>query len=250
MRDMRLVFGTLAGLVALAAGVLAPVLHMPTLGLLAGVAAVTAVAVAALLAMRLHEAEASLAHERAEAASRPPVDLDSMPGHELLSADDDLNPDDSAIDPISGLLSQRYFSPTLERRVALARRQLRPLSLLLIMVDGFEAASNEACDHAMSVVGSVLRQTLRDSDTICRVGPAEAALMLEDTPEAGAVWCAERIRNAMHSTPGGDTITLSVGVASYPSHALNARELLLRAKRALSWAQSQGRDRGEVARVE
>lgn len=250
MRDMRLVYGTLAGLVALVAGVLAPVLSMPTLGIVAGAAGVVAVGVAALFAVRLHEVETSLARRRAETPSDPLTDFEGMPGHELSSTADDGHPDDSAIDPISGLLSQRYFTPTLERRVALARRQLRPLSLLLIMVDGFESASSEACDHAMNVVGSVLRQTLRDSDTICRVGSAEAALMLEDTPEAGAVWCAERIRNAMHSTPGGDTITLSVGVASYPSHALNARELLLRAKRALSWAQSQGRDRVEVARVE
>ena len=74
-----------------------------------------------------------------------------------------------------------------------------------------------------------------------------ASAILEDTAEAGAVWAAERIRGTLHQTELGDVLTISAGVACYPTHALSALELMDRAQRALDHARSQGRDRLEVA---
>ncbi len=243
-----------AGLVALSAGFLAPVLDIPTLGILSGAAAVCSVGAAALIAIRLRDAQKEVQDLRSagtdETLDPRLQELESLADSDVIGTDLSESLLDPAIDPVSELLSRRYFLPTLTRRVALARRQLRPLSLLIIQIDGHEMVSVDAGNNAMRVIGGVLRQTLRDSDTICRLSQTEAAVLMEDTPEVGAVWAAERIRNALHSTPGGDSFTLSAGIASYPSHALNAQDLLLRTKRALSWAQAQGRDRVEVARID
>lgn len=253
MKDYRLLASASAGLVALTTGFLAAVLDIATLGIVSGAAGLCSVGAAALIAIRLRDTQKEVEELRAindgeisDPRFLEPEEVDP----DLVLPNPPASALDPAIDPISGLLSQRYFMPTLTRRVALARRQLRPLSLLLIQVDGHEFVSAEAGDHSMKVLGGVLRQTLRDSDTICRLGNTEAAVLLEDTPEVGAVWAAERVRSALQSSPGGGAFTLSAGISSYPSHALNAQDLLLRGKRALSWAQAQGRDRVEVARTD
>jgi len=157
---------------------------------------------------------------------------------------------EAANDPVSGLLGSPYFFAALDRGVASARRQLQPLSLVLFELDGLNDASDSEVDGSIEVLGAVLRRTLRECDTACRTGRTTAAVLLEDTPETGAVWAAERVRGGLLARPGGEHLTVSAGVASYPSHALDATDLLQRAERALASARLQGRDRVEIARAD
>ena len=90
--------------------------------------------------------------------------------------------------------------------------------------------------QALGVVGDVVRRTLRESDAACRLGDLMVGAILEDTPEAGAVWAAERVRGTLLARPVGDALTLSAGVACYPTHALGAAELVHQASRALDEA--------------
>ena len=86
------------------------------------------------------------------------------------------------------------------------------------------------------MVGDVVRRTLRESDAACRLGDLMIGAILEDTPEAGAVWAAERVRGTLLASPIGDALTLSAGVACYPTHALGAAELVHQASCALDEA--------------
>ena len=61
------------------------------------------------------------------------------------------------------------------------------------------------------------------------------------------MWAAERVRGRCSSSPVGDSLTVSAGVACYPSHALGAAELVQQAARALDEARARGRDRVELA---
>lgn len=153
----------------------------------------------------------------------------------------------STNDPVTGLVDRIYFRVTLGQRVASARRHLQPLSLVLFELDGFERAKPERRDQAMRLLGSVLRRTVRECDTACRVGDNAVAALLEDTPESGAAAAAERVRKAMAATPTGRSFTLSAGIACYPSHALDAHDLLRRSTQALGAARAAGRDRVEIA---
>jgi GGDEF domain-containing protein len=76
------------------------------------------------------------------------------------------------------------------------------------------------------------------------------AALLEDTPEAGAAAAAERVRKAVTMSPTGRSFTLSAGIACYPSHALDAHDLLRRSVQALAAARAAGRDRVEIAGVD
>ena len=136
----------------------------------------------------------------------------------------------------SGLLNEEYFRAALPNRVATARRVLRPISVVLARI-----ASPE---HARQVAFALL-DTLRESDTACRLDDGGFALILEDTPENGAVWTIERLRRLL-SDQGTDVIVWA-GIASYPAHALEAPALVALAEQALADAQQWNQSRIEVA---
>lgn len=156
----------------------------------------------------------------------------------------------STNDPVTGLVDKTYFRVTLSQRVASGRRHLQPLSLVVFELDGFERARPERRDQALRLLGSALRRTLRECDTACRYGDAAVAALLEDTPESGAAAAAERVRKAVTMSPTGRSFTLSAGIACYPSHALDAHDLLRRSVQALAAARAAGRDRVEIAGVD
>ena len=156
----------------------------------------------------------------------------------------------STNDPVTGLVDKTFFRVTLSQRVASARRHLQPLSLVVFELDGFERARPERRDQALRLLGSALRRTLRECDTACRYGDAAVAALLEDTPESGAAAAAERVRKALAMSPTGRSFTLSAGIACYPSHALDAHDLLRRSVQALAAARAAGRDRVEIAGVD
>lgn len=157
--------------------------------------------------------------------------------------------EDSILDPVSGLPDRRFFEIALDRKVALARRTLKPLALGVFEIDNFNDFAPYLRDHAVRVLSRVVQNTMRDSDTVCHIAPAVVAAVLDDTSETGAVWAADRIRRALLDTPAKDIVTMSAGLACYPSHAMDAIELFSEAERALVAARSLGPGRIEVASV-
>ena len=139
-------------------------------------------------------------------------------------------------DEETGLLNEAYFRAALPNRVAMARRVLRPLSVVVLTTD--EPIAAAAVAHA-------LLDTLRESDTACRLDDGRFALLLEDTPENGAVWTVERMRRLL--TEQGFGLKVWAGVASYPAHALEAADLLGLAEGAQRSAREWVDSRIEVA---
>ena len=144
---------------------------------------------------------------------------------------DDLRDDDS------GLLNDAYFRAALPNRVATARRVLRPISIAVLHVDR---------DDVSPQVAYALLDTLRESDTACRLDDGRFALVLEDTPEDGAVWTVERVRRLL--TEQGQDVVVWAGIAAYPAHALDHEALLALTEQALAGAKAWGdHSRIEVA---
>ena len=95
------------------------------------------------------------------------------------------------------------------------------------------------------VVTAMIRATLRTSDVAARMGDGAYGLMLEDTPEDGAVWAVERLRRSLGTKPGSRTVR--AGVACYPGQALTPTDILDAARSAFAVAQEWPQDRIEVA---
>ncbi|MGH8934688.1 MAG: diguanylate cyclase [Acidimicrobiia bacterium] len=154
----------------------------------------------------------------------------------------------SVTDWLTGLKNHGYFFDRLSEELARARRFERPLAVVLADLDDFKAV-NDAHGHAagdavLRMVGEVLRTHLRAVDIACRVGGEEFGLLMPDTSAEGAVRVAERVREAVHRrrVPGVGTITVSLGVAVFPDHALDRDDLMQSADNALYLAKRQGKN--------
>ena len=102
-------------------------------------------------------------------------------------------------------------------------------------------------DEVIRQFAGVLRVVCRQSDFAGRVGGEEFAVLLPETPMAGAEECARRIVTACRgldiSTPKGNVkFTCSVGVTEATEIDATVEEMLRRADSALDEAKRGGRD--------
>lgn len=176
-------------------------------------------------------------------------------GKAALDAESSVNPPayDHPVDALllnleSGLFSEDYFLATLDARVSTARRHLRPLSIVFIEFStGRSAAEGSSTSRVVpgrSIAGAIVA-TLREADTACHLDNGQVALVLEETPDDGAVWTVERMRRQL--SIDDPTITVHAGVAAYPAQALDADSLVAAAKDALVEALAWPDGRIEVA---
>ena len=211
---------------------------MIVIGAVAAVVSVLVVAALIVLVRRLRQATARLD----EVASR----IDSLeeepapaPGAALPEASSNTLTDHS-----TGLFSQEYFDVALDARLSAARRHLRPVAVVVIeVVEGLADGSPRPASPR--TVADSISTTIRDADTACRMADGRFGLVLEDTPENGAIWTVERIRRHLAGVSTG--LTLWAGVACYPAHAFDAGEILTQADTALTAAREWRQDRIEVA---
>ena len=248
--------GFAAGVLGLAAGMIGLGLDNPTLGVVAGVLALAAGVAGIRLAQDLHEQAAvqsliedELRNVRAEAKDteqrlqQEQAETASLSGGELASEGDDEV--DALLDSDTGLFSESFFNVALDSRIAVARRHLRPVAVVLLeVVDGLPTSDPVAT--AADKVAVAVQETLREADTACRMRNGVFALLLEDTPENGAIWTVERIRRSLAGDTGEDS-TMWAGIACYPAHAFGSEEIVAAAETALVAAREWRQDRIEVA---
>ena len=259
-RNLQLVVAcAVLAVVAVLAGVTAVLLDEAVLALVAAVVAVTAAAIGAFVDVRRSRAERSLLEARSQArtlrrqldrlaaeASEERSIAGARAGRMPLPSGTDT--DDWEIDPVSGLLRERHLSVVLQQVMASARRKVQPVAVIYWEVDGLDDAPQNACDEALTALGAIAWRTMRESDSVFRLGTRAAVGVLVDTAEPGAVVVAERVRSSLRTSPIGDTLTVSAGIACYPTHAMDAAELVSRSGRALDAARALGHaDHVEVA---
>ena len=137
--------------------------------------------------------------------------------------------------------------------IAETRRALRfrrPLSLLLVQVDGYEESSriygSAAAESAASAVSGILVRHTREVDLRIPLEEGTFAALLLETDLRDARWIAERIRTAAETGEGVerallfDDLTVSIGLAAFPLHADHAAALLAVAQASLVHARRLG----------
>jgi len=158
------------------------------------------------------------------------------------------------IDGLTGICNRVGFDVTLDARWREHGRSRSPLSLLMVDADNFkqfnDAHGHLAGDDCLRALADCLRRaTHRPQDLAARYGGDEFALILPDTPLAGALLIAERIRSELLAAAGSDAypyglVTVSIGAATmYPDPTPRSASLVARADTALYAAKAAGRDR-------
>jgi diguanylate cyclase (GGDEF)-like protein len=153
-------------------------------------------------------------------------------------------------DPLTGLGNHRHFHERVERELVEAERSARDFSLCMIDVDDFKRVNDlfghPAGDSVLAKIGGALRQ----NGEAFRLGGDEFALLLPQCNESEAVMTATTIidRVSALELDHVGSVTVSAGVATFPTQAPSRGELVRLADSALYWAKENGKNRAHVYR--
>jgi len=165
------------------------------------------------------------------------------------------------IDPLTRVFNYKYFSYLLVQEIARSKRYGLPFSLLMIDVDRFQAYNskngtllgNEVLIH----LAKLLENNIRKADCLVRYGGDEFLVILPNITKDASAAVAEklRIRVENHLFPaadakGGERITVSIGVAAFPSDAREADELLANLSKITKTAFQNGGNRVTIYKEE
>ncbi|MBJ7516058.1 MAG: diguanylate cyclase [Stenotrophomonas sp.] len=151
----------------------------------------------------------------------------------------------SRTDPLTGLLNRRGLQQALETWKA----QGQSFAILALDIDRFKTI-NDQHGHAVGdqVIGHIaeqMRRYSRDGDVLCRNGGEEFLMLLPTTDADDALLIAERLRQQIATQPLDPVghVSVSVGVAHFPTFDADAEQALRMADKALYMAKEQGRNR-------
>lgn len=163
----------------------------------------------------------------------------------------------TSTDEVTGLQNYRYFRERLQQEMLRAQRYGTSLSILVMDLDNFKEVNQrygrqvgDGVLRRFAVL--ILRRTLRGSDvltrlgatdTVARYGGDEFIVILPETNRQGAVRASERLREAAQKgtlLPNGQrlSLSLSIGIGTYPTDATSRDSLIWAADQALNMAKS------------
>lgn len=154
--------------------------------------------------------------------------------------------------------NRRYLDDYLRKQLAVADRQRRYLSIMMLDIDHFkrfnDTYGHEAGDIVLKHFAQALKGALREGEMIARYGGEEFTVVLHGNARE-ATTLAERLRRAVSSlsfsqfTSNGEDvkITMSIGIAEFPSSGHTLEEILKAADLALYQAKDAGRNCVKVA---
>ncbi|MBE0480025.1 MAG: diguanylate cyclase [Dehalococcoidia bacterium] len=155
-------------------------------------------------------------------------------------------------DVLTSLYNRRYLLDQIEREFDRADRSGKPLSMIMIDLDGLKSVNDRFGHHEgdafLREIGGVIKYNTRTTDIAARWGGDEFMILVTGANLEDARRVGERIRAQVeryHRMLGEEMvgISISVGIAFYPDHASNANELLQRVDEALYRAKNYGKNR-------
>ncbi|MCW2974764.1 MAG: hypothetical protein JWM06_45 [Actinomycetia bacterium] len=152
-------------------------------------------------------------------------------------------------DSLTGLFNHRAFHERLLTALQEASRTHSPIAVLMLDLDNFKRVNDVhghgVGDEVLQLLAEMLRSCVRPEDVVCRLGGEEFGVIMSACDGADAVRVAERIVSHAGELdiPAVGSVTVSVGLARGPEHAMNPRELAACAEAAMMTAKAQGKNR-------
>ncbi len=157
-------------------------------------------------------------------------------------------------DGLTGLYIHRYFSIRLQNEFDRASRYNLYFSLVIMDIDHFKSINDtyghEQGNVVLKNIAKILQEQSRKTDFVARYGGEEFCAVLTHTNLAGAIYYAERVRQAVEAfafpAKSGKPlkVAISLGVVNYPKFkASKVEELIEAADKALYQAKESGRNR-------
>ncbi|HEB13075.1 MAG TPA: diguanylate cyclase [Actinobacteria bacterium] len=155
-------------------------------------------------------------------------------------------------DGLTGLYNHREFQRLLRQEIERSKRSEDPISLLFLDIDNFkqfnDTFGHKQGDMALETISRLISAQVRQIDSTARYGGEEFSVILPTTKATEATVIAERIRQAVNTEPflvknQVQQLSISIGIAEYPTDATSPAELIEAADLALYTAKRSGRDR-------
>ncbi|MEN3340735.1 MAG: hypothetical protein V7644_139, partial [Actinomycetota bacterium] len=152
-------------------------------------------------------------------------------------------------DSLTGLFNHRSFHERLLEALLAASREYRPLAVLMLDIDDFKRINDVhghgVGDELLRLLAETLRANVRPDDVVCRLGGEEFAVIMRGCDAADATQVAQRIAGRLREldVSAVGAVTVSMGLARGPEHAMNPRELAACAEAAMMTAKARGKNR-------
>lgn len=162
----------------------------------------------------------------------------------------------SLTDALTKTANRRHFDLMLDTEIRKAKGYSRPLTLAMVDLDNFKSFNDRyghmAGDKMLLHIANTLKRNTRDTDFVARYGGEEFAIIFPETNNESALRVSQRVRAAIERDMllirgiGRKKLTVSIGLATYPVHAVCADSLIKNADKALYVAKQQGKNRVET----
>lgn len=158
----------------------------------------------------------------------------------------------SITDPVTQLTNHRFFQQKFRQELLKAKAKKESLSLIMIDVDHFKLLNDQfghpQGDMVLGMIAFEIKKQIPSSASASRYGGEEFAILLPKCTHTKAFALAEQLRIAVTKISSIDfRLSISLGIASFPEHGLDADEILTIADHALYCAKRQGRNMSVVA---
>ena len=159
-------------------------------------------------------------------------------------------------DPLTGLANRSLFYEQFDQILKQAKRHNQGVALLYLDLDGFKAVNDQyghyIGDCVLQAVAQILQSTVRDSDTICRMGGDEFVISLSQVAKVKTMHAvADKIIQAISKPIAVDNheinIGTSIGISYYPFDGTRPDELISLADAAMYKAKNGGKNRYKFA---
>ena len=148
-------------------------------------------------------------------------------------------------DPLTGLLNRRGLTERLSSEQTRLTRGAGALSAILIDLDDFKALNDSlgygAGDRALISVANIMREALRPSDILSRIGGDEFLVLLPDTGPQVAMGVAQRLRQSIENLEAS-ALTASMGVRELTTNTLPLSDILQHIHSSLSASKFHGKN--------
>lgn len=158
-------------------------------------------------------------------------------------------------DSLTRLFSRRHFLERLAQELTRSKEFKYKFSFLMADIDKFKDLNDRyghlVGDAVLREVSRAIKESTRQIDFVGRYGGEELSIILVETPKEEARSVAERIRKTIELKDFkvyDETlkVTLSIGLATFPSDGINVKEVIEAADSALYLAKARGRNRIEA----
>jgi len=150
-------------------------------------------------------------------------------------------------DSLTGLFNHRTFHERLLHALQETSRTHAPVAVVMLDIDDFKRVNDEhghgVGDELLRHLADTLRAAVRPEDVVCRLGGEEFGVIMSACDATDAMRVAERLVERLKASefPAVGVVTVSIGIALGPEHAMNPRELGACAEAAMMTAKAQGK---------